>query len=331
MDKIHFMDIGARWGIGWPFCDLPNANLSLILVEPDPEEADRLQNFYKGKNIDIKIFQTALWSEAISLQLNLTNSPGCSSIFQPNLPVLKKFPDVERFGVSKKINIQCDTIDRLFANNEIKRVDFVKIDVQGAELEILKGGKSFFRDNLIGIEVEVEFLEVYKNQPLFAQVDNFLRNDLGLELWDISKTYWKYSHKKMKSVPAKGKLVFGDALYFRPIETIADWLSHFDNEISKSKIKVLIQTTLLYGYIDYAYALVEDERINKYFTQEEIHIIIKSIRKVNSGIHFRFKGSGQLYSIILSIANLFKPVYQKFASRNDLQLGSKRKFFFWNY
>ena len=290
-----------------------------------------MQDFYKGKNIDIKIFQTALWSEAISLQLNLTNSPGCSSIFQPNLPVLKKFPDVERFGVSKKINIQCDTIDRLFANNEIKRVDFVKIDVQGAELEILKGGKSFFRDNLIGIEVEVEFLEVYKNQPLFAQVDNFLRNDLGLELWDISKTYWKYSHKKMKSVPAKGKLVFGDALYFRPIETIADWLSHFDNEISKSKIKALIQTTLLYGYVDYAYALVEDDRINKYFTQEEIHIIIKSIRKVNSGIHFRFKGSGQLYSIILSIANLFKPVYQKFASRNDLQLGSKRKFFFWNY
>lgn len=331
MEKIHFMDIGARWGIGWPFSDLPNSDIALTLVEPDPEEAERLQNFYRKKNIEAKIYQTALWSECRNLSLNLTKSPGCSSIFNPNIALLEKFPDVNRFSISKKINFQCDTIDNLSTSSEIKKIDFVKIDVQGAELEILKGGKSFFQNNLIGIELEVEFLEVYKGQPLFSEIDFFVRKELGLELWDISKTYWKYNHKGMRSVPVKGRLVFGDALYFRPVETLVEWLSHFENEVAKQKIEALIQVVLLYGYIDYACALIEDNGVSTYFTITEKQEINDRIRKANKGFLIKFKGSGRLHLVFLAIANLFKPVYKKFASRGELQLGSKMKSFFWNY
>ncbi len=329
--KIHFMDIGARWGIGWPFSDLPNSDIALTLVEPDPEEAERLEIFYRKKNIEAKIFQTALWSECINLSLNLTKSPGCSSIFNPNIELLEKFPDVNRFSVSKKINFQSDSIDNLFANNVIQKLDFVKIDVQGAELEILKGGEGFLKNNLVGVELEVEFLEVYKGQPLFSEIDLFVRKELGLELWDISKTYWKYNHKGMKSIPAKGRLVFGDALYFRPIETLAEWLSHFENEIAKQKIEALIQIVLLYGYIDYACAIIEDELVSAYFTTSEKQEINDEIRKANKGFLIKFKGSGLLNFVFMTIANLFKPVYKKFASRGESQLGSRIKSFFWNY
>lgn len=331
MKKINFMDVGARWGIGWPFNNLSHSELSIMLVEPDPEEAILLETFYKKKHFEAKVFQTALWSRNENLVLNLTNSPGCSSVFTPNMSLLNRFPKSDRFSISKKIEIKTDTIDNLFSCDKIKEIDFLKIDVQGAELEILKGGKSFLKNNLIGIEIEVEFLEMYEGQPLFSEIDLFIRNELGLELWDLGKTYWKYNHRGRKRIPVKGKLAFGDALYFRPIEKITEWLTNFETEFAKGKIEVLIQTALLYGYVDYAYALLEDDKISQYFSNSEIKLINDKIQKTGLGINLNFKGSGYFYLFFQTIANLFKPVEKDFATRSELQLGAKRKFYFWNY
>jgi len=331
MKKISFMDVGARWGIGWPFNNLSHSEISIMLVEPDPEEAILLEDFYKRKNFEAKVFQTALWSGTETLVLNITSSPACSSVFNPNISLLNMFPESDRFSISKKIDIKTDTIDNLYLSDKIQQIDFLKIDVQGAEFEILKGGKSFLKKNLIGIEIEVEFLEMYVGQPLFSEIDLFIRSELGLELWDLGKTYWKYNHKDRIRTPAKGRLAFGDALYFRPIEKIVEWLSNFETEFAKGKIEVLIQTVLLYGYIDYAYALLKDDKIAQYFTDAEKVFIFDKIKKAAYGFNFNFKGSGYLYLFFTTIANLFKPVDKDFATRSELQLGSKRKFYFWNY
>jgi len=44
-------------------------------------------------------------------------------------------------------------------------------------------------NNVVGIEVEVEFSELYEKQPLFNDVDNFIR-DKGFELFDLRRGYW---------------------------------------------------------------------------------------------------------------------------------------------
>ncbi len=325
------MDIGARWGIGWPFCNLNQSEISLLLVEPDPEEAEILKKSYKAKNIDTKIFQTALWSSSKQLSLNLTLSPGCSSVFSPNISILNRFPEADRFSIVKKIDFETDTIDDLVARKKIDNIDFLKVDVQGAELEILNGGKSFLKSSLVGIEVEVEFIEMYKGQPLFSEIDCFIRKELGLELWDLGKTYWKYKNKYQKSTPLKGRLAFGDAIYFRSIEGIQDWLNTFEKGDAKEKIETLIQIVLLYGYIDYAYALMEDVNISKLFSDNEKNSILKKIKKNSFGLNFNFRGSKYLHIFFLTISNIFKPQHKNFAIRNELQLGAKKKLFFWNY
>ncbi|MBS0338828.1 MAG: FkbM family methyltransferase, partial [Proteobacteria bacterium] len=54
-------------------------------------------------------------------------------------------------------------------------VDFLKLDVQGAELMVLQGAERTLED-VVMVQVEVEFVELYENQPLFADVDRYLRS-----------------------------------------------------------------------------------------------------------------------------------------------------------
>jgi FkbM family methyltransferase len=322
--KYFLMDIGARGGISYPFDKM--SNLSIILVEPDLEEAERLKALSTSK--DVSILPYALWSAKSINKLNLTKSPGASSILTPNKVFLDQFPESIRFSITKEVLVECDTIDNLANSSLINRLDFIKIDVQGAELEILKGGSNFLRENIVGVELEVEFSKLYNDQPLFSEIDIFIREKLGLELWDISKTYWKYKNR-IDLRPTKGKLVFGDALYMRPILGLDSWLSCFDIDLAKEKLIALIDTALLYGYIDYAAALIDNDEMKKYLDNYTKKTYQNKLNKLGKGIHISFKYVGYVYLFFLALANIFKPTHRGWASRGELHLGSKKKFGIW--
>ena len=57
--------------------------------------------------------------------------------------------------------------------HDIGNIDFIKIDVQGAELDIFKGASNALK-NVLNIVCEVEFIDVYENQPLFGDICNYL-------------------------------------------------------------------------------------------------------------------------------------------------------------
>jgi FkbM family methyltransferase len=327
--KLYLLDIGARGGMQWPWTQIEEEDLVTILVEPDPAEAKSLQDSFQNSKRKVSVLPIALWSDKSQLELNLTKSPGASSVFPPNIEFLEQFPDLERFQIDKKFQFQADTIDSLVGSGDIKRIDFAKIDVQGAELEILKGGEAHFSSNLVGLEVEIEFAHLYKDQPLFSDIDSFVRNKLGLELWDINKSYWKYEKGRLSSGPAKGRLIFGDALYFRPITGIADWLSKMPKELAKEKIINLLACVLSYGYIDYAEALIKDTTVLSYLDTETIFEVNKLIKKTSSGIRISRTGISSIYWLFITIANIFKPSYNGWASRSDRHLGSYKFGPFW--
>ncbi|NBS18137.1 MAG: FkbM family methyltransferase [Gammaproteobacteria bacterium] len=58
---------------------------------------------------------------------------------------------------------------------EAQGADYIKIDVQGGELEIFKNGTKTLQ-TVSFIHTEVSFIELYEGQPLFADVDQFLRS-----------------------------------------------------------------------------------------------------------------------------------------------------------
>ncbi|HET9404582.1 MAG TPA: FkbM family methyltransferase, partial [Burkholderiales bacterium] len=57
---------------------------------------------------------------------------------------------------------------------EVSGTDFLKLDVQGGEIMVLNGAVRTLRDVLV-IHAEAEFLPMYKNQPLFSDIDPWMR------------------------------------------------------------------------------------------------------------------------------------------------------------
>jgi transcriptional regulator of met regulon len=70
-------------------------------------------------------------------------------------------------------------------------------------------------DTTLAVEPEVEFIEQYTGQPLFADVDLFMRSK-GFMLRGLRRTYWRNQASYLHAFG--GQLIHGDALYLRPEE-----------------------------------------------------------------------------------------------------------------
>jgi FkbM family methyltransferase len=83
----------------------------------------------------------------------------------------------EEATVEKKVNVKIDKLDRVFETKEFQHPLLVKIDVQGFEDRVIKGGENTIRKAEMVI-CELSFTELYKGQPLFADIFRQLQ-DLG--------------------------------------------------------------------------------------------------------------------------------------------------------
>merc|ERR1711924_266039 len=76
--------------------------------------------------------------------------------------------------VVKRSEVKTRRLDDLLPDMPGGVIDFLKLDVQGYELAVLEGAEKTLQKALV-IHTEVEFVEMYQKQPLFADVDQFLR------------------------------------------------------------------------------------------------------------------------------------------------------------
>ncbi|MCX6353010.1 MAG: FkbM family methyltransferase [Bacteroidetes bacterium] len=72
-----------------------------------------------------------------------------------------------------KIKVEVQRLDSFVAAHKIEAIDFIHLDVQGAELDVLIGAGDFLK-NIKAIWLEVENITLYKNQPLRAEVEKFM-------------------------------------------------------------------------------------------------------------------------------------------------------------
>jgi len=309
IDKIDdkhpftFIDVGAMGGIPLKWNKILNA-MRIIAFEPDVRE------FYKLKNSEnIRYLNYALHNKSEDLKYYLAKGSGKSSIFRPNIELLSQYENVQRYQVIKEDNIlarRVKNLDAIVEEESILDADFIKLDTQGSELLILQGGQEKLVPKIFGIQTEVEFIQMYENQPLFRHIDEFM-NDRGFQLIDIRRQYWK--RKDYYNYSGKGQLVFGDALYFKKINVFYQELSDIQDEpYVRSKIFKVILTCMVYKIFDYAVAVAKNGLESGYFTDNEYEKVISEIKRYSlKGIPMYFHLNMRLYNMISTILQKFKP------------------------
>lgn len=164
-------------------------------VEPEEKAALQLQNVV-NRFRKYRVHQLAIADHTGKGELLVTAHPSMSSLLEPDFnEFARDFGAVRNAGDWKKTmnvvsrqNVITNTFYDFYANNITGFIDFLKIDTQGNELEILKSGEALIREHKIGVLcVEVGLFSVYKGQCLFSDVDLFMR-ERGYRLVEF-KTY----------------------------------------------------------------------------------------------------------------------------------------------
>lgn len=219
---LKILDIGAAGEIKENWRQFEPI-LDYVGIEPDLENYQKIQ---KNKNIckSYKIFNKALWDSKTRLNLNITKKRTNSSILEPNFNILNNFPDPERFKILEKKEINLSPLDEL----KIENIDFIKIDTQGSELNILNGSSESIK-NVMGFEIEVSFIKIYKDQPLFSDVNNFMIKNNYQFMGFSDQISWKRNEADV----GKNQLVFADAIFLKPLEEIFK----YENDINELLFK----------------------------------------------------------------------------------------------
>lgn len=241
-EKLFVADVGAtggpeeRWKKWMPHCHF-------YTFDPDPRA--------KGWSSASTNFSLGLWSEPCVKKLHLMKYPQASSLFEINHEALDCFLNAPLHNQVGSETIQLDTIDRLLNNSPI---DFLKIDAEGAELEILKGGLQSIREKCLGIQLEVAFCQRHKGAPLFSDLDPLLR-DNHFQLFQLQREHW-IRKNNLFSLDSSYQLIWGNALYLLSKQAFLKRLeASSSREILLAKYALIL---LAYRLYDYLYELCEE-------------------------------------------------------------------------
>jgi FkbM family methyltransferase len=253
-DPIGLLDVGARWGISAEFA-VAAPLFSVLAFEPDPDEAPRVAE--RSRSLDWAGFQVeakALGPDHNPLALNLYSRANNSSI-RPVSADAKSRYSLGGFELTDILLVPASPLDAIVFNSSTppRTGEVIKLDTQGAELDIMHGGARTLVDRTMCLITEVHFFQLYKGAPFFAEIDQHLRG-IGFTFIGFSDFQHRSSKRLDKRTHWSRERVFqADAIYFRdPLNTA--------QPISLRRIDVAILMAVLLGFFDLAleWATVEE-------------------------------------------------------------------------
>jgi len=240
----------------------------IVGFEIDKEVCDKMNLSARD---GVKYYPHALGEFNESKKLYITNHPMCSSLYKPNEDLISLYHNFEAAYLKSKTTIKTITLDNFLETNNIGSLDFIKIDVQGAELDIFRGGKKALKD-VLKIVCEVEFIHHYENQPLFGDVCKFLN---GYDL--MFNKFLGMAGRSLRPIVFNSdknfasQHIWSDAIFIKHIQKIS--------QLSDKKLLKLSLLAAVYESLDLTHYC-----LSRFDERNSSSLATKWLQKVSSGV-----------------------------------------------
>jgi FkbM family methyltransferase len=228
-DLTIVADVGARYGIH-PSFRRYDAPMRYLAFEPDADEAARLRGAGRGgPHMNYEVFEVALDRQSGVRDFYLLRHRGLSSFLKPDLNS-ECFRHLKpgQAEIDRVIPIETERLDAVFERLDLIP-DFIKIDTEGTEQDVLEGGAALLSKGVLGIRLSCNFQPCFIGQRLFSESHEYLLKQ-GYILLNLD--YKGYGYPRLglfrKPDPMEnedfryGILVAADAVWIRHPNALPD-------------------------------------------------------------------------------------------------------------
>jgi FkbM family methyltransferase len=210
--EITIVDVGAQL-LGFerhiysPLCDV-DVKHRIIGFEP---LANKLTERVNAEGNGSLVMLPDAIGDGTEQTLYINNRDATSSLFPLDELFCADFEDIRSLRTVDKMRVTTTALDQALTDH-VGVIDFLKLDIQGAELMALKGAEQTL-NRTAAIHCEVEFSAIYKDQPLFPEIQTFL-NARGFDLIDLLIPH-RYSYDVPSQTKTGDRLIWADAFFLR--------------------------------------------------------------------------------------------------------------------
>lgn len=247
-DPVGLIDVGARWGIS-PEFRVASRLFAALAFEPDAAEAARIVESAADQGwADFDCAAVALGAAEGEVDLHLYSRANNSSVFPVSEQAKRRYA-LTGFDLTEKLTVPVAPLDPIVRRSGVRAGEVIKLDTQGAELDILRGGVETLRDRCICLVTEAQFFALYDGAPQFTDIDTYVRAH-GLTLIGFSD-FQNRSTKQLdkRSHWGRERVFQADAIYFRD-PAVAD-------KYDARGADVAVLMAVLLGYFDLALEWVQ--------------------------------------------------------------------------
>ena len=254
MELFSAHHVGGRGGnIGFPQMRNLHSSIAATSYEVDPNCCPQIKYELKRAGYGaIQVIPSGIGHNRLA-KFYMNYDPYTSSLLKLNPRYANYYLECndydyiarDTFAIIKELEINLESLDTI---SKLYPIDFLSIDTQGSEHEILQSAELTLK-NAIGIYTEVNFIELYKDCPLFGEISNLLTSNdfefIKVDLHDAMAPCTITKSGRLEKINAQG-----DALFLR----------RADSKISEIQRRKLVFAALAFGQIEYAALCAEGLR-----------------------------------------------------------------------
>ncbi len=179
------VDVGANVGQFSLLVRALHPGAKIIAFEPLPDAAARYRRVFAGDS-RMTLHEAAISPDAGTATMHVSASADSSSLLPITDRQSELFPGTQEVGTTE---VTAGPLDSFVGTDELSAPAMLKIDVQGFELEVLRGSQSLL-SRFAWVYVEASFEALYENQALVEDVAAFLSDQGFVEegRYNISRT-----------------------------------------------------------------------------------------------------------------------------------------------